>query len=503
MVKIGIIHISSSSLRLVLAEIEEIGYFRIVDELKTPMKICYNLNNTCKVCNEKLNYIISTLKTYESLCLASGTDKIIAIATNSFNQICDNDIIIKSLKENFDLDLRILTHNEEIYYNYLGVIKSLNVENSLIVEITGTSTNLTWVKNNKIEEWSVLPFGNINLTYNYGLQDRILTDSMEECNSFINTNLNTVEWLKNPFESIILIGDVGRNIAKIDKKRRRYPFDNFNNYELLNNEIHELYNMVKSKDLKQRRKIEALEQDMADTIYTSLAILNELSTIVDSRYIKISNHSLREGILYEYLDNNYDVIQDILDYSLYGLLHSLNCNISHAEQVYKITLSLFEALRPIHHLDDSYLNILKTGSMLHDCGISINYLQHHKHSFYIILNSYINVLNHKELLMSAAVAASHRFNNYPIPIAQFSSIINKLDLKGILEIGTLLKIAEGLDRSLISAVKEIDVHFDDDKVEILLSSPLNLDVEIHQALRAKDFFKEVYDRDLIIKKVSA
>ena len=44
MIKIGVIHISSSSLRLVLAEIEEIGYFRVIDELKTPMKICYNLN---------------------------------------------------------------------------------------------------------------------------------------------------------------------------------------------------------------------------------------------------------------------------------------------------------------------------------------------------------------------------------------------------------------------------------------------------------------------------
>lgn len=500
MFKIGIIHISSGSLRLVLAEVEDIGYFRVVDELKTPMKICYSLNTPCRVCKEKLNYIISTLTTYESLCLASGTEKIIAIATSSFNQICDNEVISKSLKENFDLDLRILGHKEEIYYNYLGVVKSLDIKNSLIVEITGTSTNLTWVSNNKIKEWSVLPFGNINLTYNYGLNDRILTDSIEECSKFISTNLESINWLKNSFESIVLIGDFGRNIAKIDKKRRRYPFDNFNNYELLNNEVHELYNMVKSKDLKQRRKIDGIESDMADTIFTSLAIFNEISKTVDSEYIKISNHSLREGILYEYLDNNYDVIDDILDYSLYGILNSLNCNIGHAEQVYKITLDLFHALKPLHNLNDSYLNILKTGALLHDCGKSISYLQHHRHSFYIILNSYINVLNHKELLMSASIAAMHRFNNFQVPITQFSSIINKLDYKAVTQIGALLKIAEGLDRSVISAVKDVEVSFNDEAVEIYLHSPLNLDVEIHQALRARDFFKEVYNRDLIIQK---
>ena len=66
--------------------------------------------------------------------------------------------------------------------------------------------------------------------------------------------------------------------------------------------------------------------------------------------------------------------------------------------------------------------------MLHDCGISVNYHNHHKHSFYIILNSFINELTHKEHLMSAAIAASHRFNNYHLPLAQFSYLVNKLDI---------------------------------------------------------------------------
>ena len=38
------------------------------------------------------------------------------------------------------------------------------------------------------------------------------------------------------------------------------------------------------------------------------------------------------------------------------------------------------------------------------------------------------------------------------------------------------------------------------RVRKLLSSEHNLDVEIHQALRARDFFKEIYNRDLIIRK---
>ncbi|MDU3723392.1 MAG: Ppx/GppA family phosphatase, partial [Clostridium celatum] len=264
--------------------------------------------------------------------------------------------------------------------------------------------------------------------------------------------------------------------------------------------IHELYNIFKCKDLKLRRKVEGIDLDMVDSIFSSLLILNEILKITSIDIIKVSNNTLREGMIYEYLYNNYDVNDDILDYSIYGILNSLNSNIQHAEQVYFISSLLYNELKPLHKLGDNYLNILKTGAMLHDCGISINYQQHHKHSFYIILNSFINGLTHKEQLMSAAIAASHRFNNYHLPLVQFSYLVNKLDIDIVTKIGALVKIAEGLDRSLVSVVKKLKVSFDDEKVVITVSSPSNLDVEIHQALRGKYFFKEIYKRDLYIEK---
>ena len=41
MIRVGVIHIGSSKIRLILAEVEEMGYFKVIDELKTPFKICY------------------------------------------------------------------------------------------------------------------------------------------------------------------------------------------------------------------------------------------------------------------------------------------------------------------------------------------------------------------------------------------------------------------------------------------------------------------------------
>lgn len=500
MIRVGVIHIGSSKIRLILAEVEEMGYFKVIDELKTPFKIGYELSKECILCSENLNYILSTLKTYKSLCEASGAKEIFAITTSFFHDLKDSESIISMIKLNLNLDIKILSQEEEINLTVLAVNRSMKLSNSLIVEITGTSTNLIDIKDGKINNFSILPFGGINLAYTFNINDRILNTNLDISSSYVKEKLGDISWLNSNYESIIFLGDLAKTIVKMDKFKTHYPLEIINNYEITPIGIHEIYNTIKCKDLKLRRKIDGIDLDMVDSMFSSLLILNELVKIVSPEVIRVCSNTIREGILYDYLYKNYNVMDDILDYSIYGILNSLNSNITHAEQVYFISALLFEELKPLHRLDDKYLNILKVGSMLHDCGTSINYQNHHKHSFYIILNSLINELTHKEHLMSAAVAASHRFNDYHLPLAQFSYLINKLDIDIINKLGALVKIAEGLDRSLVGVVKKLNVYYDDEKVIITVSSPSNLDVEIHQALRGKNFFKEIYHRDLFIEK---
>ena len=120
----------------------------------------------------------------------------------------------------------------------------------------------------------------------------------------------------------------------MDKFKTHYPLELINNYELSAVGIHELYNIIKCKDLKLRRKVEGIDLDMVDSIFSCLLILNEIIKIASSDSIRVSNNSIREGLLYDYLYKNYDVIDNILDYSIYGILNSLNANIPHAQQVY-------------------------------------------------------------------------------------------------------------------------------------------------------------------------
>ena len=500
--RIGIIDIGPSSLRLMLTEINNNGYFKIIDELKTSIRLCHDLVMDDSICNNNFTTILSTLKAYKSLCTISGVNKIFAVATESLRDARNKDILLPLIRDELNIDIRVLSCEEEIFYNFLGVKRSMYIENSLLVEVAGTDTHLAWVKSNNIIKSVTLPIGSVNLSYNFDLKDRILPNALNATFEYLSDLLEDIDWLKEAkFESIIGIASIIRNIGKIDRVRKRYPLEIIHNYELTDIDVKEIFNLLKSKDYKQRQKLEGIDSEIADIVVGGTAIFKKISNMVQCSKITISKRGLREGILYEYIKENYSLENDILDYSINGVLDTLNGDKNHAKNVFNMTYYLFNALKPIHHLGDEFYNIIKTSSMLHDCGISINYHGHHKHSFYIILNSLINGLNHKELLMSAAIAASHRFNSYQTPISPFSAIINQLDLKNIKYIGVLLKIAEGLDRSLVGAVKKLDVSFDEETVTINVYSDIDVDFEIRQALRASEIFKEVYKKDLVINPI--
>lgn len=504
MERIGIIGLDSNSIRLMLAEIEDSGYFKIIDELRESVRIGLDLIENSYISQEKINKTIATLKAFKSLCTVSGASQIITIATEALSAAENKSELKERILKELSLEIRFLSFDEEIYYNHLGIKNSIYNDNSLMVDIRGSHTHLAWLKGKVLHKKITLPVGCINISKMFELQDTIHFLSSEYANDYVENLLKKNTWLfETEFDNIIGVGGTIRNLAKIDQRKRHYPIDTLHNYIFNNSDLNEVYNLLKCKSLKGRLNINGLSVDRADVIIGGTVIIHKIVELLSIDEIKVCGRGLREGIIHEYLNNNYASSQeDMLDYSIHGIMETLNINKPHAYNVYTITNKLFQTLKPLHHLSDESSNLIKTASLLHDCGISIRYYDHHLHSFYIILNSSISGLSHKELLLSALIAAMHRNNEYQIPLAKYSNIINRSDVSIVEYIGVLLKIAEGLDRGLVGAVKDFEVNILENTVELNLFSDNDMTLEIGQALRAKYKFKEIYQKDLIVNRKS-
>lgn len=503
--RIGVIAISSNVIRVTLAEVSQSKHFKIIDELKERSKMDFYLVNSSTIKKEDFKFILDTVRSFMSMCVSSGANKIFLVCTGDISRTKNITVLKDKIFKELNINMQILNSEKEIYYNFLGVKNSMECNNSLLIDVNSNITYLAWILNNSIYKKCVLPFGYVTLTSLFNLDDTISFADSENSLEYIRSIISTLnlDWLKNnDFDLAIGIGGLFRNIGKIHRRKNRYPLEVSHNYNLDTHDLDEIFCLLKSKNLKQRMNIDGLSKTRANTIVSAMEILKEVLKISNIKKVSVCGSSLREGILYDYLNKSYTSKDEILDASLQNVMDDLNINKLHAKNVYKLSLKLFKELKDLHKLDCSYKYILKTSALLHDCGINIRYYDHHLHSFYIILNSQINGLTHKEKLISGLCAASHRNNNFEVPLPKYVSLINKLDLNNVEKLGTLLKISESLDRNLVGSIFDISVSIEDDTVNIGLHSFNDISLEIKQVSRSSEFFEKIYGKKLNIFKAT-
>ncbi|MBC2582862.1 exopolyphosphatase [Clostridium sp. DJ247] len=499
MKKIGVIDIGSNSIRLVLLRIGENNSFKIIDELKETVRLGEDMDENLNLSSERMEKAIKTLKFFKDICNSTEVHEIIAVATEAVRKANNKDVFLGLAKDAAALDIRILSGEEEAYYDYLGVIHSMDIKDTLIMDIGGCSAELILVKDKKIYKSISLPFGAINITEKFRIYDDITPEKEEEIHEFFYDIFRSIPWMSEiEFLSLVGVGGTIRNIAKIDKKLKNYPLAITHNYEMTSDDVLNIYNLVKSKNLEEKKKIRGLSKERADIFSGACSAVCSLIKFCAIDKLLVSGNGLREGLIYEYITKHGSSIEDVLDFSINNLLLNHSMNNKHGENTYRIVKKLFIELSDIIDIDENVEKILKTSSMLHDCGIAVNYYTHNLHSQYLIINSPLYGLSHRELLMSAYITAFHHKDDYKLNDLNYENIITKDDIKTIRKLALLLNIAEAISKSVGIYLANIACHIEKDTVVINVVSTLNYKFSTPDISKICSSFKKIFKKDLVI-----
>ncbi|AZV55809.1 exopolyphosphatase [Clostridium sp. AWRP] len=500
MKRIAIIDIGSNSIRLVLVQINEDNCFSIIDEVKETVRLGKDMTIYEELNPLKIEKAIKTLSFFKCLCEAQGITEIIAVATEAVRKASNQLKFINRVKSELGIEIRVLSGTSEAYYDYFGNINTIDISNALLMDIGGSSAELIWVENRKLKHSISLPFGAINLTERFYLNETIDEKTEKDLKKFILSFYKEVTWLRK-IGNIPLIGIGGtfRNIAKISRKKNDYPMDNLHNYQITLEDVMDIYNMVKLKDCAERKKIKGLSKNRADIFLGAVGAVVTLFDFLELNELYVSGCGVREGIIYEYILKSKIPIVNILDFSINNYMLNYEMNLKHAKQVWKLTESLYNDLKSILNINDDCYKILKTAALLHDCGVRISYYNHHAHSFYMILNSKINGLSHKEQLMAAYIAALHRKKDFKINLEKYKKVVNEKDVEVIEKLAILVRICESLDGGVNSNVSSISCDIESDTVIMSIESKTDPFLEINQALECAPSFEKIFSKKLIIK----
>ena len=503
MEKIGIIDLGSNSARLVIVNLFTDGHFMVIDELKESVRLGQDMERDGFLKPARVAETIKTLKMFRKLCDASGVTRIIAVATEAVRRAKNQRSFLDEIQSSCGIKIRVLSAEEEAVFVYRGVINTMDVPKGIVLEIGGGSTKIVYYNRRNMLNYVTLPFGAVTLTGLFsgdGLKPEQQAEKIEE---FFTEQLKQVEWLKDVDPDVQMMGVGGsfRNLFKISKMVHKYPLDSVHNYKMQVEDFLPVYDMIKVLDLDKKKKIKGLSAERADILPAALAVIKSFISYLGVESFTFSGAGLREGIMFnQALPMTVEKpVADVLNYSLTTLVKYYDCDEKHVEHVVNLSIQLFKQLRVLHKFPRQYLRILKVAAMLHDCGERIKYYNHQRHSWYMILNSTLYGVTHRDIVLAAFTACCHKKEDINMADwARYKDIVSEDDLEVVKKLGVMLRIAESLDRAHAGSIKSINCDILGDSVIMKTEVDGDVTLEIRNAMTASTEFRKSFHKNLEI-----
>ena len=500
MEKVALIQLNTNLLKLRIVDVLPSGHNIISDELSENINFYEDAkDNFLKPI--RINEALAVLKMFKSLCDVNSVNKVIAVASHNFKSFKNHRSFLEEVYNITNFKFKILGTDEELQSLYIGVVNSVDVPKALIIDVEANNINFVYYNRRNVLNADILPIGTINICQLFENGNIKPQDTANNIVNYIKNELKTFDWLKNidPEFKFVGTGSAFVNMAKLSRKLKKYPLDIDHNYVIDSQGIEAVYDLVKPLELDKNKKIKGIANESANLVVSGICIAKAITDYLNVQELTISAKSILEGLLLGYAMpiTNEKPISDLLGNSLDQIVEFYDKPEANAKQVGELALILFRQLKVLHKLSRGYLKILRIASIMHDCGKRIQYFNNTKNGFNIILNSDIDGVSHRELVLASFVCASQESNDFSLSDwVKYKDLLEEEDLIAVKKLAIIVKIAKALDRTHRSVVVDVSCDVLGDSVIMKTIITADAQVEIKEALKANVDFKRAYGKNL-------
>ncbi|HIW71701.1 MAG TPA: exopolyphosphatase [Candidatus Levilactobacillus faecigallinarum] len=299
-----VIDLGSNSCRMTITQVDDHGHYKTLTELKRYVRLSENMGQEKELQPAAIDRTMEALTEFKTLYDPLKNKQITAIATAAVRQATNQKAFLKRVKDELDLTLTVISGAAEARYDYLGVVNTLPMVNGLLVDTGGGSSELILVQNQQLRHVVSIPLGSVTLSQNYLESDKVQADSLFNAMTFVNNVFNDIWWLREATNlPIIGLGGANRTLAKINRRKKNFlNVEDVHGYKLTAADCYATLTQLLGLDLEGRKKVPGLSKERADIIVGGLIPVILLMRLLDSQQIIFSNAGLRDGILFDYLN---------------------------------------------------------------------------------------------------------------------------------------------------------------------------------------------------------
>ncbi len=501
MEKVGLVYINGNIHRLVLLELEG-TYFNVFEDITENIRLNDDISSGALIKAGKVKESLNVLKMFRKICDNYEITKIIAVSSSFILTTKNQKSYFEEIYNNTGLNFIIMQPEDELKMIYSGVINSVDVPKGLIINLSQTETNLILYNRRNIINSKTLPFGTHNLCEKLKIEPSS-PEAVTKMVEFVKKEIEKVEILSNVDSETAFVGagSVFSTLGKLARKSTHYSLDIENNYILETPIFEKVFSVIKELGLDKTKKLKGISEDSVDSLLSGLCIIKAINEVLNINQISISGDTLREGLIYSYIaiEANDKPFSDMLGYSLENIRTFKDQKYSNTAHVYNLAVILFKQLKVIHKLPRMYIKALRIAASMYDCGKRICFDNHEKYGFNVILNSTLNGVSHKDVLLAAFTSLCQNPDNLNLSDwIKYKDLLNEEDMEAVKKMGVIIKLADQLDKSKKGNVIDVCCDILGDSVILKTVVKGNADFEIMEGMKLGSTFKKVFKKYLEI-----
>jgi exopolyphosphatase/guanosine-5'-triphosphate,3'-diphosphate pyrophosphatase len=497
--RIACIDAGTNGIRFMAAEFSAPRIFTTIRSERLPVRLGRSVFFSGRMEPAVMDAAIAGLKGFRAIMDELGIKRYRAIATSAVRESSNGKLFIKRVKREANINLDTITGTEEARYGYLAVRNCvpLGTQRWILMDVGGGSVEISLVDDSGILWSESHSMGAVRLV-------EALTGAEESADRFHRLLQEYTSTLRIPHAEQTrdisgLIATGGNIDALVRLANPSAPAGRLTRISIARAQA--VVRNLSALTYRQRIDKLGLKEDRADVILPGAIVYLRIAELMGMDEIIVPGVGIKEGVLLDLADelsagtdHSTQLERAILSTAI-ALGRRYMFDEPHGTHVARMAVSLFDKTAHLHGLGDEDRRLLLVAGVLHDIGMFVSTLRHHKHSFYIISQSELQGFSAYQMLLSANIARYHRKSEPDVAHEAFANLSID-DQRRVERLSAILRLADALDREHQQKISMVEVVEEARRITLVLHGNGDLLLE-RWALKDKGrLFAKLFNKEL-------
>jgi exopolyphosphatase/guanosine-5'-triphosphate,3'-diphosphate pyrophosphatase len=298
--RVAVVDIGTNSTRLLIAEVDR-STGAVEERLRrsTVTRLGDGVDAGGALSEEAVGRVLHTLADYRALIDSHDCEANLAVLTSAVRDAANGAAFAARVRDDFDLDARVLSGSEEAQLTFLGAMsgRPAPTEPTVVVDIGGGSTEFVVGSGRSADFHVSLHAGVVRMSERHIHSD---PPDPEELQSLaLDTRTTFLEGLppevRAPVSHGIAVAGTATSAAAIDQELDPYDPARVHGYTLMLATVDLLLARLADMTEARRREVVGLDPGRAPTIVAGMVLLGEALRAFGLEEVEVSEHDILYG----------------------------------------------------------------------------------------------------------------------------------------------------------------------------------------------------------------